>query len=323
MIRRLLAVILLSFAAAPVAAKDIVLGQPIDCKLGQDCYIQQYVDHDPSNGAHDYRCQSLSYNKHKGTDFALRSTQQMARGVNVIAAASGTVRGVRDGVADRLYSDANAENVAGRECGNGVVINHGDGWETQYCHMKKGSIAVKKGQTVNAQTVLGQVGLSGRTQFPHVHLSVRKDGNVVDPFDPDGKISCGKPGTETLWKDALVYQPGAILHAGFHDGVPKFADVKSGRASMQSLPTNAPAIVVYGYAFGTRKGDEIQLVLSGPDGVMVDQKVKIEKQQAQMFRAAGKRLKSAAWPTGTYSGSAALLRNGRVISVEKTQIQIR
>jgi hypothetical protein len=323
MIRRFLAFLFITFAAAPVAAKDLVLRQPIDCKLGQDCYIQQYVDHDPTGNARDYRCQPLSYDRHKGTDFALGTTGQMLRGVNVFASAAGTVRGVRDGVPDQIYGDNNAETVSGRECGNGVVISHGDGWETQYCHLKKGSITVKKGQKVSARTVLGQVGLSGRTQFPHVHLSVRKDGNVVDPFDPDGEINCGQVEKNTLWHRQLPYQAGAILQIGFHDGVPKFSDVKSGRAAMQSLPTDAPALVIYGYAFGTQKGDKMHLVLSGPDGAMVDQKVDLDKQQAQMFRAVGKRLTSSAWTTGTYSGSAALIRDGRIISVEKTKIQIK
>lgn len=323
MINRLLALALFTFAAAPAAAKDLVLQQPIDCELGQDCYIQQYVDHDTGSGARDYRCQPLSYDQHKGTDFALRNTEQVLRGVNVIASAPGTVRNVRDGMADRLFSDANAENVSGRECGNGVVISHDDGWETQYCHLKKGSITVKKGQSVSTKTILGQVGLSGRTQFPHVHLSVRKDGKVVDPFDPDGSITCGQPDQNTLWKTPLAYQAGAVLQAGFHDSVPKFSDVKNGRAAKNSLPANAPAIVIYGYAFGTQKGDTMHLTLTGPDGVMVDQKVTIDKQQAQMFRAAGKRLKASSWSTGTYSGSAALLRDGRIISVEHASIKVQ
>ena len=58
---------------------------------------------------------------------------------------------------------------------------------------------VKTDEVVEAGTVLGQIGLSGRTQFPHVHLSVRKDGKVVDPFDPDGSVTCGEPDEDTLF----------------------------------------------------------------------------------------------------------------------------
>lgn len=61
----------------------------------------------------------------------------MQNGVNVIAAAPGTVAGFREGVDDVVYSDENAADVDGIECGNGVVISHGAGWVTQYCHLKK------------------------------------------------------------------------------------------------------------------------------------------------------------------------------------------
>ena len=64
---------------------------------------------------------------------------------------------------------------------------------------KKDSIVVKKGQRVAMGAILGQVGLSGKTQFPHVHLSVRHNGTVVDPFDPDSRDTCNpEPPTDTL-----------------------------------------------------------------------------------------------------------------------------
>lgn len=259
MIRTALSAIAFICAATTVAAQDIVLTSPIDCSLGDDCYIQQYVDHTEGKGVSDFRCSTLSYERHKGTDFALRTLNQMKKGVNVVASAPGTVKAARSGVKDVVYSAGNASAVSGRECGNGVVITHENGWETQYCHMKNGSLKVRKGQKVRAGTVLGQIGLSGRTQFPHVHLSVRKDGVIVDPFDPDGKITCGAPDTKGMWKKPLPYRPGGILYAGFSDGIPKFKDVKSGRAAKATLPVNAPAIVVFGFGFGAQKGDQMHL----------------------------------------------------------------
>ncbi|MEM7521208.1 MAG: M23 family peptidase, partial [Pseudomonadota bacterium] len=95
---------------------------PVDCTLGQDCYIQQYMDRDEGPGVSDYRCRGLSYDGHKGTDFALPTLEAMHEGVNVLAAADGRVRGFRDGMADRLYSDETAAEIEGRECGNGVVL---------------------------------------------------------------------------------------------------------------------------------------------------------------------------------------------------------
>ncbi len=89
--RQVLAALLFFYAATSVAAQDIILTSPIDCSLGDDCYIQQYVDHTDGKGASDFQCSSLSYNRHKGTDFALRTLRQMRQGVNVMASAAGTV----------------------------------------------------------------------------------------------------------------------------------------------------------------------------------------------------------------------------------------
>ncbi len=323
MIRSALTGLALLYAATSVAAQDIVLTAPIDCSLDDDCYIQQYVDHTDGKGASDFRCSNLSYDQHKGTDFALRTLSQMRAGVNVLAAAPGKIKAVRSGVEDALYPTSNADNISGRECGNGVVIQHAGGWETQYCHMEKGSVKVKWGQVVSAGAVLGQVGLSGRTQFPHVHLSVRKDGKVVDPFEPDGKITCGAPETDMLWEKPPPYRPGGVLYAAFSDRIPTFSEVKSGRAALSQLPVEAPAIVVFGFGFGAQKGDQMRLVLKGPTGVMLDKSVNVEKDQTQLFKAVGKRLTQSAWPKGTYSGTVSLLRNGRVINTERTKIPVR
>jgi hypothetical protein len=323
MMRSSFAALAFSCAATSVAAQDIELRSPIQCSLGDDCYIQQYVDHTKGKGASDFRCSNLSYNRHRGTDFAVRTLQQMHAGVNVVATADGTVKAVRRGIEDVIYSANNAADVNGRECGNGVVITHENGWETQYCHLKKGSLKVRKGNVVKAGSILGQIGLSGRTQFPHVHLTVRKDGEVVDPFDPDGKITCNAPETRGLWEKPLPYRAGGVLYVGFSDRVPEFKDIKNGRAAKPTLPDDAPALVIFGFGFGAQKGDQMRLILRGPDGVMVDQTVDIEKDQAQLFRAAGKRLTDETWQTGRYSGLVSLIRKGRVVNTEQAAIVIR
>ena len=123
-------------------AQDLRLVQPIDCSLGTDCVIQQYVDHDAGPSASDFRCGPQSYDGHKGTDFRLLDESDLGDEVAVLAAAAGTVTGLRDGMADHLQSWPNAPDITGRECGNGLVIDHGNGWETQYCHLAQGSLAV-------------------------------------------------------------------------------------------------------------------------------------------------------------------------------------
>lgn len=318
----IVAALILSLAA-PVAARDILLNVPIDCDLGTECFIQQYVDHDQSPQAMDFRCSNLSYNTHQGTDFALRSLEQMRRGVNVISAAPGTVQGTRDGMEDRLYRTGDSDSISGRECGNGVRVDHGGGWSTQYCHLKRGSIAVRNGDRVRRGTILGQVGLSGRTQFPHVHMTVRKDGKVIDPFDPDGDVQCGAPSTDTLWQTPPPYRPGGVLDVGFTDRVPPFNDVKEGSAAADTMPANAPAIVVFGYAFGGKAGDRMQIRIDGPEGTLIDNELEIDRNQAQFFRALGKKRTTANWPTGQYTGTVVLRRGQREISRRQNTTIIR
>lgn len=74
--------------------------------------------------------------------------------------------------------------------GNYVMVRHPDGTTSSYSHL--GNVSVKDGDDVNANTVLGTVGLTGHTTGAHVHLRVRDaDGKDVDPM----KVLGGKAGT--------------------------------------------------------------------------------------------------------------------------------
>jgi len=318
LIRALSALLLL---AAPAAAGSFLLNPPIDCTLGETCFIQNHVDRDPGPGAADYTCGPLSYDGHKGTDFALPSTAAMREGVNVLAAAPGTVIALRDGMPD---TGAASPGIGGRDCGNGVVIRHGGGWETQYCHLRQGSLRVERGQRVGKGTVLGQIGLSGRTEFPHVHLSLRHDGAVIDPFAPGpGPVTCTESPGPGLWQDPIAYQPGGILSLGFARQPPDFARVKEGLPSPASLPAGAAALILWSHVFGGRAGDVVALRITAPGGrPVLSHEAVVERDQARLFRFAGKPLRGTAWPEGIYRGEVALRRDGETISRRAVTLRI-
>ncbi len=309
----------LASPAVPAFGQALNLGLPIACTLGESCYIQQFFDHDPSEAWGDFTCGSLSYDGHDGTDFAIPTRAAMAAGVAVIASAAGTVKGIRDGVEDF------APKVAGKECGNGVVVDHGGGWETQYCHMRKGSVAVQVGQRVDMGDTLGLVGQSGMAEFPHVHLALRKNGVEIDPFTPNtAPETCtaqqGAANRDDLWLPEVPYAAGGIIGAGFSAQVPEFADLKAGLASAETLPPASPALVMWAYAFGTRAGDALVFDITGPEGRVIAERVQLDKNQALMFRAMGRKMRGDGWPAGAYTGNAKLMR-GRDL-VDETTIRV-
>ncbi|MCK0172279.1 M23 family metallopeptidase [Aliiroseovarius sp. S1123] len=300
---------LITCAATPVAARDPVLSFPVACALGQDCFIQSYVDADPSNGAADFTCGVLSYDGHQGTDIALTSDMAAQAGVDVTPVAPGVVRRLRDGGADQFFS-ATFDHSDGQDCGNGVVIDHGGGWESQYCHMRKDSIAVEVGQRVGLQTPLGQIGMSGRTEFPHLHLTLRKDEQVVDPFNADPLTYCGDTDATSLWADEILYRASGFVNAGFSDRIPDFDTVKWGKAAHASIDSTSGAFVFWAQIFGALAGDEMQLIIHGPNGVFIEHEEVLETTQARTMRAAGRRLHAENTLPGTYHGTATLLRGG-------------
>lgn len=319
------ALLLTLLLATPALARDPILSLPLDCTLGQDCFILNYVDSDPSEGAADFTCGPRSYDGHKGTDFAVTSFAAMEAGVTVLPAAPGVVTALRDGMPDTGLSDGFDATLDGRECGNGLVIDHGGGWETQYCHLKNGSLAVKKGQRVSLATPLGDVGYSGRTEFPHVHLAVRKNGQIVDPFNTDEILSCGEDDgpDDDLWRDLTPYDSGLIIGLGMADAVPDFELLKAGGYRDEAFAPNAPALVGWVLIAGGRTGDTVEIEILFPDrSRLIKDEQTLTRTQAMLFRASGKRIPNSGWPVGEYVIAARLLRDGLPISFDNTRITV-
>jgi len=321
------------FAALPLllgaggAAPRLQL--PIACKIGSSCAIQNYVDLDPSpTAAADYRCGSRTYEKHGGIDFRLKSMAEQRRGVAVLAAADGKVLRVRDGVPDISVKERGLAAVDKTECGNGMVIEHAGGLETQYCHMARGSITVKPGQIVKAGTPLGKVGLSGQTEYPHLHLSVRLNGEMVDPFAAGAKPGqCG--GGHSLWSPAAglddAYRAGEVFNAGFATGPVTMAAVRENGADQQPRPSrDGPALVAFVQAIGLKRGDVQQLKLTAPDGSPMGNNggKPLDRDKAETIFFAGKKRSGAEWPSGRYTADYVVLRGGKPVIQKRFSVQL-
>lgn len=317
MIRVYLAILLAS--ASPCVADVSFLGMPLDCVLGETCVIEDYPDVDPSEAATDYRCGLKTRDGHSGTDFALLSFEQMEQGVRVIAAADGRVQAIRNTRPDQPYVPGTDLN--GEECGNAVRIDHGNGYQTVYCHMKLGSVLVTPGQRVLAGQVLGEVGLSGLTNFPHLHLTVTQGADVVDPFAPDQNNVCSEP-FETLWLDTPDYADAGLFTVGITDAVPSMEAVRSGAARRSAL-SPAESLVIYGHVFHGNRGDTLEMTLIGPDGPVFEHTARLETDQADLFRAFGRRAPADGWPKGDYRGYVLMKRGSTILAARHADVTVK
>lgn len=308
-----------SAAPAPPVAGAPRLEFPVACEIGKTCEVQNYVDHDPGPGAKDYRCGSNTYDAHGGVDIRLLDMAAQARGVAVLAAAPGRVARLRDGVTDVSVKTIGKAALGGQDCGNGVVVDHGGGWETQYCHLAKGSIGVKVGDQVAAGQSIARVGLSGNTEYPHLHVTVRKDGAMVDPGAPSAAAdACDASGAGPgLWAPAaaaaLAYKDGAVLNVGFAGAPVSMEGIEAGGIA---APTSAaPMLIAYARAINLRPGDVQELTIQGPDGASVasGSQPPLDRAKAQYMSFVGKRAAAGSWKHGQYTGRYIVRRDGRVV----------
>lgn len=317
----------MSFDAAASDAPQLAL--PLACDPRATCFIQNFVDIDGGPGVRDFACGTSTYDGHSGVDFRVLSAAATEPGVPVLAAANGVVKGRRDGEADLFIRNNKAGVVKGRECGNGIVLDHGNGWETQYCHLKQGSISVADGQSVMQGDRLGDVGFSGQADFAHLHFSVRKDGKVIDPFLPDSVNGACRTTSKTagLWKPEVAtkfaYKSGEIIGAGFAGSPPSLDALEVDHTRVPLATSTAPALIFYGRFMNLRGGDRLRIVISGPGGGFTEELTEpLDRNKATYLTFAGKKRKDQPWPPGRYEGRVEIVRDGAVIAARVGETEI-
>jgi len=179
---------------------------------------------------------------------------------------------------------------------------------------------VRTGEAVKAGQRLGAVGLSGNTEFPHLHFEVRYNRAIVDPFAgpniaEETPAKCGSS-EKPLWAqkafEALAYVPTGVLDADIAGAPPSVGDGNVNRDRIESFTSTAAAAVFWVHIYGAQAGDVEELRLIAPDGsVAASRRARIERNQAQWFSYIGKRQTSPHWRAGLYRGEYAVYRGSR------------
>jgi hypothetical protein len=94
-------------------------------------------------------------------------------GEPIYSPCNGTVVIVVDEYDDQTPPKTDHEHLAGNH-----ILIESEGVEILLAHLKRGSIKVNVGDTVSTNTLIGQVGNTGNTSEPHLHIHVEKGGAI-------------------------------------------------------------------------------------------------------------------------------------------------
>lgn len=101
----------------------------------------------------------------------LTGVESFHNGVDIEAPTGTPVRAPFEGVVESVYW-----NDAG---GNAVILQLANGYRAGFAHLN--SVAVAQGASVGKGVVIGTVGATGAVTGPHLHYTLKKDGDWVDP----------------------------------------------------------------------------------------------------------------------------------------------
>lgn len=92
--------------------------------------------------------------------------------IDIVVKVGTSVRSVSDGrIADTGYNSV---------FGNYIIVKHDSGYQSLYAHLSK--ISVKEGSYIDKGSLIGLSGNTGQSTGPHLHFSLFKNGQALDPI---------------------------------------------------------------------------------------------------------------------------------------------
>ena len=308
----------------PSGIKPIKLTLPIDCSLGEDCFIQNYVDMDPSGEAKDFTCGPLAYNNHQGTDFRLRNREALKRPYSALATAPGKVVQVINNQPDHGFEEGAYSSL---DCGNAVMIDHGGGWLSQYCHLAEGSVRVTNGDIVERGQPIGFIGSSGGTSFPHLHYAIRAFNATIDPFIGVSPTGCEADEAGPLWDPSvdIFYAESAILGFGATRDFPSIDAMENGTLGTAPEGKTNP-FYIWAHVMGVKEGDTLRFLAFAPgDKILASERFEVKEDKTIFSANIGVEPSDGqftSWPAGVYEGRFAFYRGGQEIGKRAVQFTL-
>jgi murein DD-endopeptidase MepM/ murein hydrolase activator NlpD len=182
-------------------------------------------------------------------------------------------------------------------------------------------MTVRPGMQVRKGERIGSIGSSGLAEFPHVHLSVRLNGKLVEPLT--GKALgneahvCGDLSGnmfDSASKQALVQPTVAILDVGVANAPPELSDlVRTGGPPLATA--RGDSTVAWLWAINVDEGSRFRIRLVGPGEVtLIDHTTNaLPRRKANYLAYVGRKVKVE---TGTYQLSVEITNGEKRIALE-------
>jgi hypothetical protein len=303
-------------------APKITFETPIKCKFGKDCFIQKYVDHGKDKAIFDYGCNVRTSNDFDGTLFRLRHSKMIKENVPVLAATSGQISRI---CVNPKSDDANCPVQMMQEMGDHIVINHNNGWQTYYGHLKTGSVKVKVGEYVKTSQQIASVGSRKKDGLPVLDFRTLFNGYTIDPFVGTVEFENCHHDIAPIWSkksfNQMKYKDVDIIIGTFSDKEPIHDNVITGYNEIESINPELEKFSFWVEVLGTKKGDREKIEIIDNDGNTVASNViKLKTANDRHIARLTANKPFEGWNSGLYTAYYTLLRNDRYIVVYRKEI---
>ena len=121
-------------------------------------------------------------------------------------------------------------------------------------------------------------------------------------------------------QQTLAYKAGTVLNAGLAPRPVTMDDIDNG-LGQEGLTSESPAVLAYVRAITLRQGDVQRIVLTGPNGPLLDHsEPPLPSNKDQVYLAFGRKRPAGRGNAGPYAATYTVTRNGSVV-VQRTVLQ--